>query len=124
MGFIVLGTLNQPPRHKHTASRYNNRMKRHLIVFYVVVVVLMMAGRFAWQNCAWDILSRVSAAAVLVSTLIIGWKVIRKPAEAGDEVVLRGDLLAAARTALLVLCLGMVVAGGGDLAGKWAFGCR
>ena len=52
-------------------------MKRHLIVFYVVIVVLLMAGRFAWQNCSWDILSRVSAAAVLLSTLIIGWNVIR-----------------------------------------------
>ena len=99
-------------------------MKRHLIVFYVVVVVLLMAGRFAWQNCAWDILSRVSAGAVLASTLIIGWDVIRKQPQANDEVVLRGELLSAARTALLVLCLGMVVAMAGDLAAKWAFGCR
>ncbi len=99
-------------------------MKRHLIVFYVVVVVVLMAGRFAWQNCAWDILSRVSAGAVLVSTLIIGWNVLRTPPQAGDEVVLRGELLSAARMALLVLCLGMVVAMVGDLAGNWVFGCR
>ena len=99
-------------------------MKRHLLVFYVVIVVLLMAGRFAWQNCSWDILSRVSAAAVLLSTLIIGWNVIRKQPEANDEVVLRGDLLKSARTALLVMCLGMVVAGVGDLAGNWVFGCR
>jgi hypothetical protein len=99
-------------------------MKRHLIVLYVVVVVVLMAGRFAWQNCAWDVLSRVSAGAVLVSTLIIGWNLLRKQPEAGDEVVLRGELLSAARTALFVLCLGMIVAMGGDLAGQWAFGCR
>mgnify|MGYP003337321314 CR=1 FL=1 len=99
-------------------------MKRHLIVLYVVMVVLLMAGRFAWQNCSWDILSRVSAMSVLIATLIIGWNVIRKQPETSDEVVLRGDLLKAARTALLVVCLGMVVAAVGDLAGNWAFGCR
>ncbi len=99
-------------------------MKRHLIVFYIVVVVLLMAGRFAWQNCAWDILSRVSAGAVLASTLIIGWRVIRMKPDAGDELMLRGEFLSATRVALLVLCLGMVVAMGGDLAGKWMFGCR
>ena len=99
-------------------------MKRHLIVLYVVVAVLLMAGRFAWQNCSWDILSRVSAGAVLLSTLIIGWNVLLSRPKPGDEIVLRGDLLAAARTALLVLCLGMLVAMGGDLAGQWVFGCR
>ncbi len=52
-------------------------MKRHLIVFYVVVVLLLTAGRFAWQNCAWELLASVSSAAVIASTLIIGWKVIR-----------------------------------------------
>lgn len=99
-------------------------MKRHLIVFYVVVVVLLMAGRFAWQNCAWELLSSVSAAAVIASTLIISWKVIRMKPEAGDELILRGDLLAATRMAILVLCMGMLFAGFGDVVGKWAFGCR
>ena len=110
--------------HKLAATRYNSLMKRHLIVFYVVVVVLLMAGRFAWQNCVWEILSSVSSAAVIASTLIIGWKVIRLRPEAGDEVTLRGDLLAAARMAILVLCVGMLFAGFGDVIGKWAFGCR
>lgn len=99
-------------------------MKRHLIVLYVVVVVLLMAGRFAWQNCVWELLSSVSAAAVIASTLIIGWKVIRMKPEAGDELILRGDLLAATRMAILVLCVGMLFAGFGDVAGKAVFGCR
>ena len=60
-------------------------MKRHLIVLYIVVVVLLMAGRFAWQNCVWEMLSSVSAAAVIASTLIIGWKVIRMKPDEGDE---------------------------------------
>jgi hypothetical protein len=99
-------------------------MKRHLIVLYVVVVVLLMAGRYAWQHCVWELLSSVSAAAVIASTLIIGWKIIRLRPEAGDEIILRGDLLAAARIAILVLCVGMLIAGFGDVFGKWAFGCR
>jgi hypothetical protein len=99
-------------------------MKRHLIVMYVVVVVLLMAGRFAWQNCSWDILSRVSAAAVLASTLIIGWRVIFIKTGVNEEITLRGEMLTAIRAALLVLCVGMVVASVGDIAGKWVFGCR
>lgn len=99
-------------------------MKRHLIVFYVVVVVLLMAGRFAWQHCVWEVLSSVSSAAVIASTLIIGWKVIRMRPEAGDEVTLRGDLLASTRMAILVLCVGMLFAGFGDVFGKAIFGCR
>ena len=99
-------------------------MKRHLIVLYIVVVVLLMAGRFAWQNCVWEMLASVSAAAVIASTLIIGWKVIRMKPDAGDELTLRGDVLAAARVAIFVLCLGMLFAGFGDVIGKSIFGCR
>lgn len=99
-------------------------MKRHLIVLYIVVVVLLMAGRLAWQNCSWDILSRVSAVAVLASTLIIGWKIIFIKEGQAEEITLRGEMLSAIRTALLVLCAGMIVASVGDLAGKWIFGCR
>jgi len=99
-------------------------MKRHLIVFYVVIVVLLMAGRFAWQNCAWEILSSISSAAVIASTLIIGWRVIRMRPDKGDELMLSGDLLSAARTAIIVLCVGMLFAGFGDVFGKAIFGCR
>ena len=99
-------------------------MKRHLIVFYVVVVVLLMAGRFAWQNCAWELLASVSSAAVIASTLIIGWKVIRMRPEDGDELTLRGDMLSSIRIAILVLCMGMLFAGFGDVLGKAIFGCR
>lgn len=99
-------------------------MKRHLIVLYVVVVVLLMAGRFAWQNCVWELMSSVSAAAVIASTLIIGWKVIRLRPDQGDELTLRGEMLAAVRTAIIVLCIGMLFAGFGDVLGKTIFGCR
>jgi hypothetical protein len=99
-------------------------MKRHLIVMYVVVAVLLMAGRFAWQNCAWELLSSISAAAVIASTLIIGWKVIRLRPDRGDEITLRGEALAAARVAIFVLCIGMLFAGFSDELGKSFFGCR
>lgn len=99
-------------------------MKRHLIVMYVVVAVLLMAGRFAWQNCAWEIMSSISSAAVIASTLIIGWKIIRLKPDAGDELTLRGEALSATRVAIVVLCLGMLFAGFGDVFGKAVFGCR
>ena len=52
-------------------------MKRHLIVAYISIVVLLLAGHVAWQNCLWEIMSGVSSAAIVASILIIGWRVIR-----------------------------------------------
>lgn len=99
-------------------------MKRHLIVFYVATVVLLLAGRVAWQNCVWEIMSAVSAAALVASIIIIGWRVIRMRPEAGDELMLRGEILATTRVALVVICVGVLVAGFGDVFGRWMFGCR
>jgi len=99
-------------------------MRRHLIVAYSAVVVLLLAGRIAWQSCIWEIMSAISAAAIIASILIIGWPVIRTHPEAGDEILLRGDLLRTTRVALVVICFGVLIAGFGDVFGKWMFGCR
>ena len=99
-------------------------MKRHLIVFYVSVVVLLLAGRMAWQNCIWEIMSAVSSAAIVGAILIIGWKVIRMRPDSGDELMLRGELLATTRVAMIVICIGVLIAGFGDVFGKMLFGCR
>ncbi len=101
-----------------------NRLRLHLIVTYVAVVVLLLAGRLAWQNCVWEIMASVSSTAIIASILIIGWRVIRTHPEAGDEILLRGELLSATRTALVVICFGALIAGFGDVFGKWLFGCR
>lgn len=99
-------------------------MKRHLIVLYIMSAVLLLAGRVAWQHCEWELLSSVSAAAVIASTLILGWQIIRQKPDPNAEIKLTGETLAAARTAIFVLCLGMLLAGFGDVLGKMAFGCR
>jgi hypothetical protein len=99
-------------------------MKRHLIVLYVSVVVLLMAGRVAWQNCIWELMSAVSAAAIVGAILILGWRVIRMHPDAGDEIMLHGELLAATRTTMIVICVGVLIAGFGDVFGKTLFGCR
>jgi hypothetical protein len=99
-------------------------MKRHLIVLYVSVVVLLMAGRVAWQNCIWEIMSAVSAAAIVAAILIIGWRVIRMRPNSGDELMLRGELLATTRATMIVICIGVLIAGFGDVFGKSLFGCR
>jgi len=99
-------------------------MKRHLIVFYIATVVLLLAGRVAWQNCVWEIMSAVSASAIVAAIVIIGWRVIRMRPEAGDELMLRGEVLATTRVALVVICVGVLIAGFGDVFGKWMFGCR
>lgn len=99
-------------------------MRRHLIVGYASIVVLLLAGRVAWQNCVWEIMSAVSSAAVIASILIIGWPVIRTHPEAGDKILLQGDLLSTTRAAMLVICAGALIAGYGDVFGKWLFGCR
>jgi len=99
-------------------------MKRHLIVIYVAVVVLVLAGRTAWQNCMWEILSSVSSAAIIVAILIIGWRVIRLQPDAGDEIMLKGELLATTRVVIVVICVGALIAGFGDTFGRYMFGCR
>ncbi|MBM3344384.1 MAG: hypothetical protein FJY56_20065 [Betaproteobacteria bacterium] len=99
-------------------------MRRHLIVTYIAVVVLLLAGRYAWQNCLWEIMSSITAAAIVAAIIIIGWSVIRMRPEAGDEIMLRGELLATTRVALVVICFGVLIAGFGDVFGKWMFGCR
>ena len=99
-------------------------MKRHLIVLYVSLVVLLLAGRIAWQNCVWEIMSSVTAAAIVAAILIMGWRVIRLQPESGDELTLKGDLLITTRAAIVVICIGVLIAGFGDVFGKWMFGCR
>jgi len=99
-------------------------MKRHLIVFYIIVVVMLLAGRFAWQNCAWELLSSVSAAAVIAATLIESWHILRIKPDDGGTVTLSGKTLASVRIAILVICVGMLIAGYGDVLGRWAFGCK
>ncbi len=99
-------------------------MKRHLIVIYVSIVVLLLAGRTAWQNCMWELLSSVSSAAIIMAVIIIGWRVIRMRPDAGDEIMLKGELLATTRVVLIVICVGALIAGFGDTFGRQMFGCR
>jgi hypothetical protein len=99
-------------------------MKRHLIILYVSLVVLLLAGRIAWQNCVWEIMSSVTSAAIVAAILIMGWSVIRLQPESGDELTLKGDLLVTTRAAIVVICIGVLIAGFGDVFGKWMFGCR
>jgi hypothetical protein len=99
-------------------------MKRHLIVIYVSIIVLLLAGRTAWQNCMWELLSSVSSAAIIMAVIIIGWRVIRMRPEAGDEILLKGELLATTRMVLIVICIGALIAGFGDTFGRHVFGCR
>ena len=99
-------------------------MKRHLIVFYVFLIVVLLAGRMAWQNCMWEILTSTSSAAIIGAILIIGWRVIRLRPESGDELTLKGELLATTRMAIIVICAGVLIAGFGDVFGKYMFGCR
>jgi hypothetical protein len=99
-------------------------MKRHLIVLYVSIIVLLMAGRMAWQNCIWEIMSAVSSAAIVAAILIVGWRVIRMRPDSGDELMLRGELLATTRATMIMICVGVLIAGFGDVFGKTFFGCR
>ena len=99
-------------------------MKRHLIVFYVCMIVLVLAGRAAWQNCMWELLSSVSAAAIVCAILIIGWRVIRMRPDDGDQLLLKGELLSITRMTIIVICVGVLIAGFGDVFGKYMFGCK
>lgn len=93
-------------------------MKRHLIIIYTVIIILVISGRYAWLHCQWDWVSRISALAVIIGILIEHWGIIiGKPAPAAQS------SLNSERLAILMLCLGTFLAGFGEMFGKLAFGC-
>jgi hypothetical protein len=91
-------------------------MKRHLIVFYTVVIVLILSGRYAWTHCEWDWVSRISSVGVILGIVIERWSVLKGKAEP----VLAG---ATGRWPIILLCLGTFVAGFGEVLGKTVIGC-
>jgi hypothetical protein len=95
-------------------------MKRHLIIIYTVIIILVISGRYAWLHCQWDWVSRVSALAVIIGILIEHWNVLigKTVREPNIEVSATSE-----RLAILMLCLGTFLAGFGEMFGRLAFGC-
>jgi len=98
-------------------------MKRHLVISYTVVIVLILAGRYAWLHCQWDWLSRVSSIAVILGILIESWDLLTVKKSDGPTFASVNRALGSTRTVVIILCLGTFIAGFGDLIGSWAFGC-
>jgi hypothetical protein len=97
-------------------------MKRHIIIFYTVLIVLVIAGRYAWQHCEWEWISRVSSLAAVGGILIQSWEVFL-PGKDNPTIYSAQRSLTSARLAIIVLCLATLLAGFGALAGKTIFGC-
>ena len=91
-------------------------MKRHLIVFYTVVIVLIVSGRYAYTHCEWDWVSRVSAVGVILGIVIESWYVLTGRPQAVT--------VATGRLPIILLCVGTFIAGFGELLGKTLIGCR
>ena len=91
-------------------------MKRHLIVFYTVVIVLIVSGRYAWTHCEWDWVSRVSAVGVILGIVIESWYVLTGKPQAVTATT--------GRLPIILLCIGTFIAGFGELLGKTLIGCR
>lgn len=98
-------------------------MKRHIIIFYTVLIVVVLSGRYAWQHCSWDWLSRVSALAVVAGILIHSWEVFVPSKDSNPTVYSAQRSLTSARLAIIALCLATLFAGFGELIGKSIFGC-
>lgn len=91
-------------------------MKSHLIVFYVVVIVLILSGRYAWTHCEWDWVARMSSVGVILGIVIDRWNVlIGKPEPMPTAPT--------GRLPIVLLCIGTFVAGFGELLGEAVFGC-
>lgn len=92
------------------------RMRRHLIVFYTLVIILIISGRYAYTYCEWDWVSRIAAVGVILGIVIERWNVlVGRP----DSVQVR----AAERLPIILLCIGTFVAGFGELLGRLLVGC-
>jgi hypothetical protein len=92
-------------------------MKRHLIVVYTLIIILIISGRYAWSHCEWDWVSRISAMAVILGIVIERWNVL-----SGKQVTI--ETQPTDRLPILLLCTGTFIAGFGELLGKLAFGCQ
>jgi hypothetical protein len=94
----------------------NPALKRHLIVFYTVIIVLIVSGRYAWTHCEWDWVSRVSAVGVILGIVIERWHVLTGQPDPAP--------VATGRLPIILLCIGTFIAGFGGLLGRTFIGCR
>jgi hypothetical protein len=91
-------------------------MRRHLIVFYTLVIILIISGRYAYTHCEWDWVSRVAAIGVILGIVIERWYVLTGRAasvQAGPP----------ERLPIILLCVGTFIAGFGELVGRSLLGC-
>ena len=91
-------------------------MRRHLIVFYTLAIILIISGRYAYTHCEWDWVSRIAAVGVILGIVIERWNVLT-----GQPAV--GQTAPAERLPIILLCAGTFIAGFGELAGRSIFGC-
>lgn len=97
-------------------------MKRHLIVFYTVAIILILSGRYAWANCEWDWVSRISSVGVILGILIERWNVLTGRPELAPSAEAVPPLYSQ-RLPILLLCVGTFIAGFGEVVGRTVFGC-
>lgn len=91
-------------------------MRRHLIVFYTLVIILIISGRYAYTHCDWEWVSRISALGVILGIVIERWNVLAGRPEAARTQPTE-------RLPIILLCLGTFVAGFGGLIGRSLIGC-
>lgn len=92
-------------------------MRRHLIVLYTLVIILVISGRYAWSHCEWDWVSRISSIGVILGIVIERWNVLT-----GKQLTI--ETQPSDRLSILLLCIGTFIAGFGEFLGKLVFGCQ
>ena len=98
-------------------------VKRQLIVLYTCVILMILAGRYAWLHCEWGLIARISAIGVIIAILIEGWNILTAR-NTDDVALLRGyQTVTSARMAIIILCVAIFIAGFGEMLGKAALGC-
>jgi hypothetical protein len=91
-------------------------MRRHLIVFYTLLIILIISGRYAYTHCEWDWVSRVAAVGVILGIVIERWNVL-----AGRSTSFHAS--PPERLPIILLCVGTFIAGFGGPLGRTLVGC-
>ena len=94
-------------------------MRRHLIVFYTLIIILIISGRYAYTHCEWDWVSRIAAIGVILGIVIERWYVLVGRAGHADSIGAGPP----ERLPIILLCIGTFIAGFGELLGRSLFGC-
>lgn len=95
---------------------------KHMLTIIICVLIFVLHVYLGWQYCDWTWITRSGASIVAVGILLESWKLLMT-SHADDMPIWRSqEGHAAIRAAILIVCVGTLIQGYGDLLFRY-FAC-